>query len=171
MTRRPVFGFAIWAVLLSALWLMLTGGSTSNWYIGVLAVVAGAALGVYLGRGGSGWSLKVGGALRFAPFFLLRSLSGGLDVAVRAVRPSLPLELEMVEFEFSIENHPARIFMVCVLGLLPGTLGARLEGDRLHIHSLVGGESALEGAVELESKVADLFGLDAPGSKGTGPSA
>ncbi len=158
-TRTAAMSFAGRAGLLGGLWLLLTGGDFGNWYIGVLTVAAATVLSVFLTRNVADWRWTLGGTLRFVPFFLGQSLSGGLDVALRAMRPGLPLEPELLEYRLSIENHPARVFMVAVISLLPGTLGARLEGDRLSVHSLVGIDSARKGTEHLERRVSDLFGL------------
>lgn len=158
-------------VAFSALWLLLTGGDLGTPYVGALAVVSAAALSVYLLPAGSGWRWTPGGTLRFVPFFLWQSLSGGFDIALRALRPSLPLEPELVEYRFSLTDRTARLFITGTVGLLPGTLGARLEGDTMYVHSLVGERAAAEGAKELEVRVADLFGLDLPEPDGAGSGA
>lgn len=73
--------------LLSFLWWSLTDGKASSWWVGVPAVgvvlMVSVALvpPVYLS-----WR----GVFRFVPFFLVRSLMGGVDVAWRAFHPSLP---------------------------------------------------------------------------------
>jgi len=150
---------ALRLALLALLWLVLTGGDTSTWYIGALAVVAGTLASLALLPGHS-WRWTVGGLVRFVPFFVWETLSGGIDVALRALRPSMPLEPEIVPYESRLPLNAARVFMAGVTSLLPGTLSAELEGRRLRVHSLAGADEALENLDKLENRVADLFGLE-----------
>ena len=146
-------------VILVALWLVLTEGDTGTWYIGALAVIAGT-LGSLVLLPAYSWRWTAGGLVRFVPFFVWQSLSGGTDVALRAVRPSMPLEPELLSYESQLPLNAARVFMANTLSLLPGTLSAELEGRRLRVHSLAGADEALKNLDKLETRVADLFGLE-----------
>jgi multicomponent Na+:H+ antiporter subunit E len=159
-TRRA----ALHALVFSGLWLLLTGGDFGTWYLGAVAVAAATVVSIRLFPEGPGWRWTVGGTVRFAPFFVRQSISGGFDVALRAIRPSMPLDPELVEYETSLENPTALAFMANVVSLLPGTLGTEVKGRRIVIHSLVGARRATDGARDLETRVADLFGLSREGS-------
>ena len=155
LLRRATFRLA----LLALLWLILTGGDTSTWYIGALAVSAGTLISLAVSPAYS-WRWTVGGFVRFLPFFVWQSVSGGTDVALRAVRPSMPLEPELLSYESRLPLNAARVFMANVTSLLPGTLSAELKGRGLRVHSLTGADEALENLDKLEIRVADLFGLE-----------
>ncbi|AHY48238.1 Na+/H+ ion antiporter subunit (plasmid) [Rubrobacter radiotolerans] len=149
------------AAALSGLWLVLTGGSTDTWYIGAVFVVAATLASLaLLPDDRRGWRVSAGGALRFTLFFLKESLVGGADVALRALRPSLPLDPDIVDHTSRLPESHARVFAACVMSLLPGTLSAELDRRELRIHSLVGPEQARRNMDRLEARVADLFGLD-----------
>ncbi len=148
------------AVVLVLLWLVLTGGDTDAWYIGALAVVAGTLGSLAVLPGGYGWRWTAGGLARFVPFFVRETLSGGTDVALRALRPSMPLDPEIVPYESRLPLNAARVFMAGVISLLPGTLSAELKGRHLQVHSLMGADQALKNLDKLETRVADLFGLE-----------
>ncbi len=150
---------AVRAIALVVLWIVLTGGDTGTWYIGVLAVVAGT-LGSLAMLPEYSWRWTAGGLVRFVPFFVWETLSGGTDVALRAVRPSMPLTPDIVSYESRLPLNAARVFMANTVSLLPGTLSAELEGSHLRVHSLAGADQALENLNKLEARVADLFGLE-----------
>ncbi|MBA2375284.1 MAG: Na+/H+ antiporter subunit E [Actinomycetota bacterium] len=158
-TRRA----ALHALVFAGLWLLLTGGDFGTWYLGVVAVLTATAVSMRLFPEGPGWRWTFGGAARFVPFFVRQSISGGLDVAIRAIRPSMPLDPDLIEYETSLENPTALAFMANIISLLPGTLGTEVKGRRIFIHSLVGERQAMDGARDLETRVADLFGLTEEG--------
>ncbi len=147
--------------LLAVLWWVLTGGSAESWLFGV-PVIVGSTLAslALLPAGHRVWTPSLAGAARFVPFFAWQSLAGGADVALRALRPSLPLDPDFVDYEFRLPEGPSRVFMANVISLLPGTLGAELEGRRLLVHTLSRGPGVLEGLEETEDRIADLFGLE-----------
>jgi multicomponent Na+:H+ antiporter subunit E len=80
--------FIFRTVVFALLWWILAAGAMSSWLIGapvvLCAVLASGAL-----LPGVSWSLS--GLVRFVPFFLWRSLYGGVDVARRALHPRLPI--------------------------------------------------------------------------------
>lgn len=159
ITSRNVGRAALHALVFAALWLLLTGGDLGTWYLGVLAVAAATAMSMWLFPAGPGRRWTLGGAARFVPFFIRQSLEGGFDVALRAIRPSMPLEPELVEYESSLTNPMVLAFMAGVGCLLPGTLSTEVRENKILIHSLIGESRAKEGARRLEARVADLFGL------------
>ena len=164
---------AVRAAALVGLWWVLTGGDKDAWYIGALAVIAGTLMSLTLLPEYS-WRWTAGGFLRFVPFFIWQSLSGGTDVALRAVRPSMPLQPELLSYESRLPLNAARVFMANTISLLPGTLSAELKGRRMRVHSLAGADKAFENLNKLEARVADLFGLElstAGGPEGKGSEA
>ena len=142
--------------LFSLVWWILADGAASSWWIGVpavlLAVAASAAL---LPPAPLLWY----GLLRFAPFFLLRSLLGGVDVAWRAFHPRMPIAPELIEYPLRLPPGLPRVFMANTVSLLPGTLSVDLGLECLTVHVLDGrkGLSSEIGAVE--QAVARVFGL------------
>lgn len=141
--------------LFSLIWWILTDGAVMSWWIGVptvlLAIAASAAL---LPARTFLWYEF----LRFVPFFLIRSLLGGVDVAWRVFHPGLPIIPDLVEYPLRLPPGLSRVFMANTVSLLPGTLSAGLERDVLKVHVL-DSRSGFPAELEaLEKRVARVFG-------------
>ncbi|MGY6631180.1 MAG: Na+/H+ antiporter subunit E [Wenzhouxiangella sp.] len=95
----------------------------------------------------------------FAVFFLAESLRGGLDVALRAFHPRLPIHPHCFDYSLSLPAGKPRLLLVSVTSLLPGTLSADLsaDGQTVRIHAI--NESPLEAVQLLEAQVARLFAI------------
>ncbi|HSL00792.1 MAG TPA: Na+/H+ antiporter subunit E [Rubrobacteraceae bacterium] len=154
LARRAVLRGA----LLALLWWALVGGDAGSWLVGAPAIVGATAASLLLSPGG--WRWTPGGVLRFVPFFVYQSLVGGLDVALRALDPRLPLQPTLLDYKLRLPESPARVFMADTISLLPGTLSAVLEGRDLRVHTLTQGPEVLDNLRELERRVAALFGLE-----------
>ena len=143
---------------LAAAWLILAGADPASWIIGapfvMLAVWASLAL---HSPGEGGFSpLRV---LVFAPFFLWQSFRGGVDVALRVLRPRLRVAPGARTYRLRLVHPSGRVLLLNTLSLLPGTLSADLQGDLLTVHALdVTDTMALDAElVRLERRVAALF--------------
>jgi len=151
---------ALWAyemfVLLALMWLALNG--TDRWLVGTLVALAGAGLAAWLAvnRPRPMAPLRV---VPFVGFFLVGSLRGGIDVAWRALHPSLPIEPQFRRFALDLPHGQPRTLMVSVLSLMPGTLSAELEDDgtTLVVHALTA--SAMASVTTLHVQVRRLFGV------------
>jgi len=150
-------GLGLRAALFALLWWVLTGGATDSWPVGAVIVVIALLVTLGLSPFGPG-RLSLIGLLRFLPFFLWHSLKGGVDVATRAFRPSLPIDPCLVDYRLRLSSGPEAVFMVNVASLLPGTLAARLDRDRLQVHVLDQRGDFRRELEALERRVADLFG-------------
>jgi len=152
------------ALALAVLWGILTRGDLSSWVVGVPIVTAATFISVTL-LPGLHWRWRLGGLLRFLPYFLLKSVLGSIDVARRALHPRLPLAPILVEYPLRLHDSLARVFLVNTVSLLPGTLGAELHADHLTVHALDGSSAALSTELEfLEELIANLFGVELPES-------
>lgn len=138
----------------AGLWWALTDGRVESWVLGVPVVLAATFTSAVLGRGPS-WSLA--GWLRFLPFFVWRSLKGGVDVAMRAFRPSLPIDPGLIDYRLRLPPGRAAVFLAGVASLLPGTLAAGLDGRRLRLHVLDRQRDVRGEIAGLERRVAVLF--------------
>jgi multicomponent Na+:H+ antiporter subunit E len=144
-------------LLFSVAWLVLTEGTASGWVLALgTVVVATLASAVLLPTDVTRW--RAAGLARFVPFFLHQSFVGGLDVAWRALRPS-GIRPAMIEYRLRLPDGPARRFFVAAMGLLPGTLAARLQRDHVTVHVLDTRLRAPDMLRALEARTADLFGL------------
>jgi multicomponent Na+:H+ antiporter subunit E len=68
------------------------------------------------------------------PWLFWESLRGGVDVALRAARPNMPLEPALIDIPLGDTDRRMRIALAYVLTLLPGTLAAKVGRDRIELH-------------------------------------
>lgn len=175
MARRGQWALQV-AVLLAVVWLALDG--LDNAFTGLFFVLMAAAVGAWLVPG----EVHPWRPLRLLVFFfwfVLASWRGGIDVARRALAPSLPVSPTWHQHELALPPGLPRTVFVAVLSLLPGTLSVDLlvagsddaaeagpngqggEGravaDRLIVHALTA--DAIAGVAELERRIQWLFSL------------
>ncbi len=151
LTRFAVFSF---------LWYVLAGYDKASWIIGIPAVLSAAALSLMLAPSCQ-YSISPIGALRFIPFFLRQSLHGGIDVMRRALSTHQLLDPGLVSYTTLLPKGSARIFFVNTISLLPGTLSAELDGNRVTIHTLDQGLPIWANIQGLEYHVAALMIISA----------
>jgi len=149
------------SVVLVALWIVLAEGDLESLKVGALLAVAAATASVALLPGPlprlSAWGLA-----RFVAFFAIQSFAGGTDVALRALHPRRPLDPSCLWYDFRLSGHTPRVVFANTLSLLPGTLSARFDGDRLEVHVLDRGASTTRSIAQVEDRVAALFGIVLP---------
>jgi multicomponent Na+:H+ antiporter subunit E len=151
-----------WSTLVSrglgflSLWWVLTDGTTASWWIGVPAVVLALVTSVaLLPPLPFNWLEFV----RFVPFFLMRSLLGGVDVAWRAFHPGMPIAPDIIEFPLRLPPGLARVFMVNTVSLLPGTMSTEIGENCLMVHVLDGRKEFFSELEDVEQGVARMFGI------------
>jgi len=145
-------------LLFALLWWILAEGAVDSLVVGVPFVLLGAWLSLVL-WGGRSFSLR--GLARFLPWFAYQSLAGATDVAMRALRPAMPLHPGLVRCRLRLPTDGSRIALADVVSMLPGTLSADLDGEQLVIHALDTRRDMHEMVTDLEPRIAALFGLDA----------
>lgn len=149
------FGFR--TLLFALLWWILTEGAIDSWLLGAPVVVfAALASEALLPR--LSWSLLA--IVRFVPFFLWRSLYGGVDVARRALHPRLPISPGLIDHRWRLPPGLPRVFMANTVSLLPGTLSAELDEEHLRVHVLDQTSTFASELTVIEARVARLFGLN-----------
>lgn len=157
--RRTRWGRAVLAAALFALlWWALTEGAVA-WVFGAV-VVAVATVAAFLLAPNDAPRLSLAAVPRFLGFFVYESVRGGLDVARRALHPRLPLAPGLLEYRLRLPPGPARIFLVNVVSLLPGTLSADLGETDLTVHVLDHRRPVLIELQTLERHIAALFGME-----------
>jgi multicomponent Na+:H+ antiporter subunit E len=145
-------------LLFLLLWLVLTDGEWDSLIVG-LPTIALALFTIKRLHKRNSRGIRAGSLPGFAVWFLWNSLRGGVDVALRTFKPRLPLHPGFVRYPLNIQHGNARIFLVNIVSLLPGTLSADLEGDELVLHCLDTGEDISTEMGYAEQHVALLFGL------------
>jgi multicomponent Na+:H+ antiporter subunit E len=165
-SRRFLGAAARRGLLLGVLWWALTGGDFRGWYLAFLFIAGGTALSMALAPP-QGPGLRLLGMARFAVFFGKLSLLGGIDVSRRALSPAMPIAPGFIDYPLRLPpDSLAAVLMVNAASLLPGTVGARLEGNAFTLHALDVGLPVMENLRELEERVAGVFGLDLVGPGG-----
>ncbi len=154
---RPRLRGALRLLLIGlVLWLVLAGAGVPG-PVGIASIVlalwAGLAFGSLNMYPWRPWQL-----LAFVVHFLRGSLLGGVDVALRALRPGIHIDPCFIEYPLQIPPGQPRTLLVTAISLMPGTLTAEVRKDSLLVHLLSPHMSAEIEA--LEYRVAQLFRLD-----------
>ncbi|HYW75729.1 MAG TPA: Na+/H+ antiporter subunit E [Gammaproteobacteria bacterium] len=142
--------------VLSIAWLLIVKGAASSWWIGapVVVLAVAATLPIRSSNPVVWWQL-----LQFIPFFLGRALSGGMDVAWRALHPRLPLKPGVIKYPLRLPHGLPRVVMANTVNLLPGTLTADMETCALQVHVIDRQAPFVEELEAVENAVARLFGI------------
>lgn len=152
-------------VAFSVLWWILTGGPADSWLIGAPVVLLAAWLSLTL------WPvtpMSLIGIARFVPWFLYQSVAGATDVAIRALQPRMPLFPGLVRHRLRLPEGASRVALANVISMQPGTLSADLDGDELVIHALDVRKDLHEMVLDLEPRIAAVFGVRLEGGHARG---
>jgi multicomponent Na+:H+ antiporter subunit E len=138
------------------IWLSLTGADPLGLVLG--AVTAGAAAWASLELLPSG-SRRVNLllVLAMAPGFLWRSARGGVDVAWRALHPSMPLAPGWITWRTRLPPGGPRLSLSSMISLLPGTLVVGSRGDAIYLHCLDTSQDVAGDIASEEAHVARAF--------------
>ncbi|MGF1470651.1 MAG: Na+/H+ antiporter subunit E [Rubrobacteraceae bacterium] len=165
-SRNPSAGLllrssALRFITLALLWLALTEGDLGTWWLGFLAAGAATLSSlVLLPPAERPWSPI--GVIRFVGFFLRQSLLGGVDVALRALKPGINLDPGLVEYTTRLPPGLPRVLFANTISLLPGTLSAEIRDRQLLVHTLATSPGLREELRSAEEVVAGLFGVELP---------
>jgi multicomponent Na+:H+ antiporter subunit E len=157
---RPVIAAPGRFLLFAAVWWALAEG---RFHAPLLALgVVLAATVVSLATIPASWRAPAPAALaRFGWFMLRNSTAAGIDVARRALHPRLPISPGFVNFMTVLPAGAPRAFLAATIGLLPGSLCAELDGDRVEVHLLDATTDAIPHFRELERVIEPLFRMGA----------
>lgn len=154
--RTLIIAFIVRLAFVLLLWWVLTEGDLYRWWFGVLVAAAAAGASMRL-RPPAGVRVRVIPILRFVPHFLWHSVLGGTDVARRVVLRNMPLEPAFIEYPLELQPGPARLWLVAMISLMPGTLSCHLEENTLEIHALDRSMEVDRVVRELERHIARIF--------------
>jgi multicomponent Na+:H+ antiporter subunit E len=117
-------------------WLVLTGADAGDLAAGLFAAVAATWASLRL-MPAQQWSLRPIKLAEFVLHFLRQSIAAGIDVALRALDPRLPLRPDFVVYQTRLAPGTRRDTFCAIMSLLPGTLPCGpAEGNGLNIHCL-----------------------------------
>lgn len=128
---------ALRGVALFGLWLGLGGGTgLADLAMGAVAALLATRVSLRL-MPPSGGAFRPLAALRLGVGLVRVSVSAGLDIALRALDPRLPIRPGEVAVPLALPPGAARDSFRLYAGLAPGTLPSGLDADgRLIVHAL-----------------------------------
>jgi multicomponent Na+:H+ antiporter subunit E len=145
------------AVVLGLVWVVLTQGH--GWGFGSIAVII-AVVAAFLFAPPRPTIWKPISLVKFSLSFLYDSLRAGVDVALRALHPKLPLNPGWVYYKLHLPPGSPRILFINAVSLLPGTLSADVNDDVVSIHTLLAAPDTESELQSLETQIADLFDVN-----------
>ncbi len=144
------------ALILAALWWVLTGGSTHSWLFGAPLVLICAIAG-QLFSSSSHVHYSLVGIFQFVPFFIWASLRGGINAAVLVASRTLDVRPLTVEYVTTLPPGPPTAVFAGTIGLMPGTLAVEIVRNRLEVHVLDESIPVLSELQALERRLAAVF--------------
>jgi multicomponent Na+:H+ antiporter subunit E len=148
------------ALVLMIIWGLLTDWRLESWVFGGPAVLLALWLLTLLPEARR-WSCAPLPALRFAGWFAVQAVRGAVDVSRRALSPRMPLNPGFRSWRTTLPEGTPRIMLANAVSLLPGTLSAEIEGQRLVIHLLDCQTDMATEIGRLEARIAAVFNLPA----------
>jgi multicomponent Na+:H+ antiporter subunit E len=140
------------------LWLVIAGGDPAGLVFGMPAALAATWVSLRL-LPPADRALRPLAMLRLALGILRSSVAAGLDIALRALDPRLPIRPGLVTVPLRLPPGPARDGFRLVASLQPGTLPAGLDaGDRLVLHALDTSLEVAREAVATEAQFVEAAG-------------
>ena len=146
--------FIVRLMIFAVLWWGLSSGVMTQQLLIFFVITVSAALSSLLIPP---QKISIFGIFKFSPFFIRLSILGGLDVASRAFKPSMPLKTGFISYNLNLTHPTARVIFVWVVSLFPGTAGVQLVDRYLRIHVLDQDLSHNQRLRELEQHVKALF--------------
>lgn len=131
---------AVRTVAFFVLWLVIHGAGAAGLLVGALTAIVAAWLSLRLLPPVAG-HLSVAELFRIILRFPRQSLVAGLDVALRALNPRLPLAPGIVPCPTTLPDGPGRDAFHAYMSLQPGTLPVAMRSEsELLVHALDTGQ-------------------------------
>lgn len=142
--------------LFALLWAIVS--RNQGWWMGAAFVLAASTLSLRIGL--PSFRLRLHCLPAFIFYFLYRQTAGGLDVARRTLSTTPTQHAGWVQYQLVATNERPRVLLSALVGLLPGTLGARISGNQLLIHTLDKTLDWQQETARLEQRLLTLLGED-----------
>lgn len=152
--KAEAFSFALRAVTFAAAWWVLAEGHLTDYGMPAAFAILSALVSRSLCPPGT-WRWHPAALVIFVPWFLWNSFLGGLDVAIRALRPNMNLHPDIIEMDIRVPEKPA-LLLAWIVSLLPGTACIHLREGFMCIHVLDKNNSPMEKTRHLERRLAGL---------------
>lgn len=138
-------------------WILLTDGAPSSWLLGVPAISLTVWIVHRFPLSKAPLTIHSGALLKFIPWFIQKSIRGGLDVCRVALSRPLSLHPAFFTYECSFVDTRARALFAICLNVLPGTTTVRMDAGTVYIHCLTSVDEARLEIAELEEKISRIL--------------
>lgn len=143
----------------SLVWWGAAEGNLATWPLAVLAVTAAVVVSLRLLPPGKFSVPPVSALAGFGFFFIRQSFRGGLQVSWLALQRRPQLHPAVLAVPLTLPPGLPRMLLTGTLGLMPGTLGVRLEDTFLYLHVLDRRMPIAEETEQLAAHIARLCGV------------
>jgi multicomponent Na+:H+ antiporter subunit E len=146
-------------VIFFLIWVALAGTDAQGLIFGAAAAAAAtwASLGLLPPGGRRVGLLRV---IAMLPGFLWHSARGGVDVAWRALHPSMPIRPGWLAWQTRLPAGGPRVSLGGEMSMLPGTLVAGSRGDTIYVHCLDTGHDVTAYLAREEARIAASIEAD-----------
>jgi multicomponent Na+:H+ antiporter subunit E len=158
MKKTPLPALSIRFSAFLILWLVLDGVNLGGLLIGLPAAALAAWISIHLLSPSPGRPRLIA-LLSMGWHFLWSSVMAGVDVAIRAFHPQLPLRAGFVTCECGIPAGSRRDLFLAMGSLMPGSLPVAEDGDgRIVLHCLDTGQPQAEQMADHEARLVRALG-------------
>ena len=152
--------FIITYLIMFAFWILLSGHfDTFHLGAGVVCsgIVAYASHDLLFTDTGNHRLTKVLRFIAYLPWLIYQIVIANIDVAKRALSPSMPIDPRVVTFRTILKSEVARTTLANSITLTPGTVTIDIVDDVFYVHAIAKepADDLLEGT--MERKVAHVF--------------
>jgi multicomponent Na+:H+ antiporter subunit E len=149
--------------LLLGVWLVVTSGDPGALAVGVFTAATAVAVSLRLLPPGPR-AVRLWNVATLLPLFLADSLRGGVDVALRAFHPRVPVRPGWIAYPLRLPAGLARVSLGNFLSLMPGSLAAGEHHDVLYVHCLDTSGTIEPKIAREEGRIARITGLELGGA-------
>lgn len=157
---------AVRCLVAAGVWWAVSEGDLSMAGYGAVAVVLCVLVSLVAWRpqpiSPRGWLGRSVAAIRLFGWFVGRSIVGGTDVALRAIRRSVRVEPGFVDYTLRLDSAAARVAVVDLVNLMPGSLSTEMVGDQVRIHVIDVALPVARTLADLERRLAAVIGVSLP---------
>jgi len=141
-------------------WIVVAGIGFVDLIVGALAAIVATWVSLHLLPPASR-RVSLAAMCTFVPRFLYQSIVAGVDVALRALNPRLPLRPGFVIYPMHLPPSAAQSAFCTITGLLPGTLpSGNDEKGNLIVHCLDESQPVVEQLQNEETSLMKIMGYD-----------
>lgn len=123
---RWVVSAILRSIVFGLVWLGLSAANPAQLPYGIIAAVAATALSMALLPSARPclrrWPAKIWGTVVLAAWFFQQSVVGGIDVARRAILPTVDIAPAVVAVEVTVAEGPDQQLCYLLMNLLPGSM-------------------------------------------------